>query len=709
MATLQKIRNRAGLLIGIIGFALLAFIMGDLFTSGTTIFRKSQDKAFVVNGVVTSSEEYFKRVNEWEEFQKMVSGQSSLDERATTQIRELVYEQMVRESILDNQAKKLGLTVSKEEMNDLVKGENVSPLLQQLPFFVNPQTGQYDKNALMNFLTTVNKPESSLQPEEREIVGRYKSMWAFIENMIKYQRLQEKYDALLASAVGVNNVEAKTAFEVSQKNADMTYAMHNYFAIPDSSVNVSEADVKKFYDAHKNDFKLPVPTAKITYFAREIVPSDQDFADVEKQANEALAKLRVATNPAPVVADYSNVPYQDVNISAKSLTPEQLQFASTANINDVTGPVRSGDAFQIYKLMGKTVAPDSVKMRVIMIPTPAGKDSLVNRFVDSVYNVIKGGKEFAVVATELNPQSNGGDAGWLREMDLAQLGKDFVREVFNAPIGELKQVPVTGQVALIKVEERTAPVTKYNLAMINMPVLVSEKTSNNVDNELNQFITQKEVSEKFNDLANQKGYALVPNFSVSANEHTLGQIPSSRQIINWALNTKKMGTVKKFDLTNMRVVAKVEEVIPAGIAPMSEVEPMIKTVLIRDKKAEKIIADLKAKKLSSMEQYAAAMNSKVDTVKFVNFTTQNISGLGFEPVLNAYSAYAPANKVMGPVKGNMGVFVVNVVNRTEGNAPYNAKMQKEQMNGSNMYRMQMQSIEVLKDKLKVKDNRYRFF
>lgn len=110
-----------------------------------------------------------------------------------------------------------------------------------------------------------------------------------------------------------------------------------------------------------------------------------------------------------------------------------------------------------------------------------------------------------------------------------------------------------------------------------------------------------------------------------------------------------------------------------------------------------------------MEQYATAMNSKVDTVKFVNFTTQNISGLGFEPVLNAYSAYAPVNKVMGPVKGNMGVFVVNVVNRTEGNAPYNAKMQKEQMNGSKMYRMQMQSLEVLKDKLKVKDNRYRFF
>ena len=709
MATLQKIRNRAGLLIGIIGFALLAFILGDLFNSGTTIFRKSQDKAFVINGEVISSEDYFNRVNEWEEFQKMVSGQNSLDENATSQIRELVYQQMVRERVLDNQAKKLGLTVSKEEMNDLVKGQNVSPLLQQLPFFVNPQTGMYDKTALMNFLSTVNKPESSVKPEEREIIAKYKSMWNFIENMIKYQRLEEKYGTLLSSAVGVNDVEAKNEFAVSQKNADMTYVVQNYMSIPDSVVKVSDGEIKKFYDAHREDFKMPVPMAKISYFVKEIIPSDQDFSDVEKQANEAAAKLKTTANPSPIIADYSNIPYQDVNISSKALSPEQLSFASSANINDVAGPVRSGDSFQIYKLMGKTVAPDSVKMRIIMIPSAVGKDSLVNKFVDSVFTVIKGGKAFEQVALELNPQSRGGDAGWLREIDIAQMGKNFVREAFSAPVGELRKVTTPGQVVLMKVEERTAPVTKYNLAIVNMPVLVSEKTSNNVDNELNQFVTEKAVEDKFSELASKKGYSLIPNFSVTANDQNLAQIPNSRQVIHWALNSKKMGAVKKFDLSNTRIIAKVENVVPAGYAPLSEVTPAIKSLLARDKKAEKIIADLKSKNINSLAQYASAMNSKVDTVKFVNFATQNISGLGYEPVLNAYSAFAPVNKLMGPVKGNSGVYVVNVTNRAQGNLPYNAKIQKEQMSSNNVYRMQMQSIEILKDKLKVKDNRFRFF
>lgn len=127
------------------------------------------------------------------------------------------------------------------------------------------------------------------------------------------------------------------------------------------------------------------------------------------------------------------------------------------------------------------------------------------------------------------------------------------------------------------------------------------------------------------------------------------------------------------------------------------------------KKAEKIISDLKAKNFTSLDEYATAMNSTTDTVRFVNFTTRNITGLGIEPVFNAVSASAPLNKVVGPLKGNMGVYVTQVVNRTEGSESYDAETQKMSMSNDNAYRLQMQSIEVLKDKLGVEDNRFRFF
>ncbi|HON19644.1 MAG TPA: SurA N-terminal domain-containing protein, partial [Salinivirgaceae bacterium] len=668
MATLQKIRNKAGFLIAVIGIALLAFILGDLLTSGSTLFRKSQDKVFEVNGKVISTEEYFTRVTEWENFQKMMSGESSLDENASLQIKELVYQQMVRECILDNQAKKLGLTVSKEEINDLVHGENISPLLQQLPLFVDPKTGIYDREALTNFFTAINTPTASLQPEEKALVQQYKSMWLFIENLIKYQRLEEKYRTLLASAVMVNDMEAKTSFDLSQQNADLTYVVQNYYTIPDTLVTVEDSEIRAFYVKHKKNFKLNTPIAKITYFIREIAPSDEDFAEVEAQAMEAAKKLAESTNPSAVVADYSETPYHDVYLAANVLTESQRSFVSSATIGDMYGPVREGNSYQIYKLIDKIVAPDSVRLRMIVVPTAGAgeQDSLVRHFVDSVFTVIKGGKPFAQVANELNPQSNGGDAGWVREIDIASVGNDFVQTVFSMQVGEVRKISVPGQSIIVQVEEKTKPVTKYKLAVINMPVVVSERTSNNVDNELNQFLSLPDVGKKFTELAKQKGYAVVPNYTISSTDFSIAQMPGSRQVIQWAFNEKEKGAVKKFDLTNLRIVARLDNVIPAGTAPLSEVVTVIRSQLVREKKAEKIITELKSKNLSSLADYAKEMNTRPDTVRFVNFNTRNIAGLGFEPVLNAYSAFAPLHKLMGPAKGNMGVFVVNVDNRTQG-------------------------------------------
>ncbi|MDD5619919.1 MAG: SurA N-terminal domain-containing protein, partial [Proteiniphilum sp.] len=249
MATLQKIRDKGTLLVIVIGVALLAFVLGDLLTSGTTLFGRAQDKAFVVNGKVISTKEYADKITQFEEFQKMVSGQSSLDENTSAQIREAVYQQMVRQQLVAEQTDKLGLHVSKEELNDLVHGASISPVLQQLPFFVDPQTGMFSRTALVDFLNTINMP--SPNPEEQAIVNQYKSLWLFIEDMVRTQRLEEKYISLLSSAVVANDVEAKNSFDLSQQNAEMTYAVQNYFTLPDSSVTVTDQEIKAYYNKHK--------------------------------------------------------------------------------------------------------------------------------------------------------------------------------------------------------------------------------------------------------------------------------------------------------------------------------------------------------------------------------------------------------------------------------------------------------------------------
>ncbi|SFS33442.1 peptidyl-prolyl cis-trans isomerase D [Porphyromonadaceae bacterium NLAE-zl-C104] len=709
MATLQKIRDKGTLLVIVIGLALLAFVLGDLLTSGTTLFGRAQDKAFVVNREVISTQQYADKITQFEEFQKMVSGQSSLDENVSSQIREAVYQQMVRDRLLGHQTAKLGLTVTKEELNDLVHGQSISPVLQQLPFFLDPQTGMFDRRALIEFINTVNIP--SPNPQEQALVNQYKSLWLFIEEMVRTQRLEEKYISLLSNAVIVNDVEAKTAFEHSQRNADIEYAMKSYFTVPDSVVNVTDEEVKAFYNKHKSSFRMEAPLVKLSYFTKGITPSEEDYAEVEAESHKAFEELDNTANPAAIVADYSQTPYRDVFVSEHMLTPTQVEFVRAAAINEMYGPKREGDSFHIYKLIDKTVAPDSVHLRMMAIPDASmvGQDSVITHFVDSIYGAISGGTSFAEVANSLNPNSNGGDMGWAREIDLAGFSTELVKTAFNAPVGQPVKLSIPGQQLILQVEERTRPVNKYKLAIVDMPVLPSEKTSNNIDNELNQFVSTPGVEQKFNELASEKGYMVMPGITVSANDFTLAQIPGSRQVISWAANEKKAGAVKKFDLTNLRIIARVERVIPSGTTPLSEVSSGIRSQLVNEKKAEKIISDLKSQNLSSIDAYATAMNTNTDTVRFVNFNTQNITGLGFEPALNAVSAFAPLNKVVGPMKGNMGVYVATVVNRTEGTDEYDADEQKNRILNNNAYRLQMQSVEVLKDKLGVEDNRFRFF
>ena len=709
MATLQKIRDKGTLLVVVIGVALLAFVLGDLLTSGTTLFGRAQDKAFVVNGEVVSTKEYADKITEFEEFQKMVSGQTSLDENITSQIRDAVYQQMVRQRLLNNQTKKLGLNVTKEELNDLVQGTSISPVLQQLPFFVDPQTGVFSRDALIEFINIINTPNPN--PQEQAMVEQYKSLWLFIEDMVKTQRLEEKYISLLSNAVIINDLEAKTAFDLTQKNADIEYAMQSYFTLPDSAVTVTDKEIKAYYDKHKESYRLEAPMVKISYFTKEVAPSDEDFAEVEAASRTAYSELAKATNHATVVADYSQVPYRDAYVSEFMLSPDQIEFVRAASINEMAGPTREGDSFQIIKLLDKTTAPDSVRLRLMSVPDASmvGSDSIVTNFVDSIYGLLQEGASFAELANTLNPNANGGDVGWAREIDLVTFGSEMIDVAFNAPLGQPVKLSVPGQQLILQVEERTRPVNKYKVAIIDMPVLASDKTSNNIDNELNQFVATPDVGDKFSELATEKGYMVMPNTTVSANDFTLGQIPGSRQIITWAANEKKTGSVKKFDLTNLRVIARVDEVIPSGTTPLSEVASGIRTELTNDKKAEMIITGLEAQNLTSIDDYAAAMNAASDTVRFVNFNTRNITGLGFEPVLNAVSAYAPLNTVVGPMKGNMGVLVTRVTNRTEGAESYDAEAQKNNMLNENAYRLQMQSVEVLKEKMGVEDNRYRFF
>ena len=690
----------------VVGVALVAFVLGDLLMSGTTFMERGQDRAFVVDGEVITTREYADRIAAMEDFQRMLSGQM-LDENISAQIREQVYQQMVRERLIGNQAARLGLTVSRAELNDLVHGEVISPILHQLPFFLDPQTGFLNRGALMDFLSLLNSPD---------ITQGELAIWMLIENMIVSQRLEEKYFSLLANAVMINDVEVREHFAHSQNNADIAFVMQNFFSIPDSEVEVTDREIREFYNRHRDNFRLETPLVRISYFVHNIMPSEDDFAAVEAEAVRAAEELATTDNVSMVVADFSETPFREIFVNENLLTPAQVEFVRAASIGDIEGPVREGDLFQIFKLVDRITAPDSVHLRMMGIPMMGfGQDSIVLNFVDSIYTEIRGGRPFVDVANSLNPQANGGDIGWVTEIMLnwEGFGADVIRTVFSEPAGQLLRLSTPGQELIVQIEDRTRPITKHKLALINMPVIPSERTTNNIDNELNQFVSHPDVGTRFNELAIERGYMIMPNMTVAANDFGLGagmmRIPGSRQVITWAANERRMGSVRRFDLPNMRIVAQVNEIIPAGYTPLSEVQSAIRMRLTNERKAEHMIAQLNAQNLTSLDAFADAMNSQVDTVRFVNFNTRNISGVGNEPVLNAVSAFAPLHTIQGPMGGNMGVYVAKVIERTEGVAEFDLEAHRNIMFGENIQRLQMQTIDVLRNKLGVRDYRFRFW
>lgn len=708
MAALQKIRSKSSLLIGVIALGLLAFVLP--WSEISSFINKSKDKAFTVDGEVVTTKQYADRIAQWEHFQKIMSGQNSLDENATLQIREMVYQQMVKEIILDKQAAQLGLNVTKEELNDMVTGPNVAPILHQIPFFVNPQTGQFERAALNQFIQTISQDETNLPENQRAEIQARREIWTFIQNMMKYQRLEEKYSAIVAGIVIPTATEAKSAFDDSKTQASISYVVQKYTSIADSLVakEVTDKDIKALYDQRKNNFKLESELRKISYFVKDVVPSDEDYAAVEKEINAIHDKFVATDNPGLLVNEYSNNQYVDAFISVNTLPADMKEFAQTATIGQVNGPERNEQSYIMYKLVDRTSAADSVKLQ--MIPLPQGLDQATATHIsDSLLNVIKGGKDFSALANELMPGSNGGNIGWATEMALASAGGDLIKKCFGAAKGDVFNVSINGQTQIVRVEDKTNPVAKVKIALIQMPVIVSDKTQNSVDNELNQFVAENGNVQNFDNAALTKGYNIISNAVVSPSDMLLGQVAGSRQVISWAFNNK-VGSVKKFDnLTNKRIIAVVKNEISGDYMPVSEVSAMLKAELINDKKAEKIIADLKSKNLTSLDGYAQAIAGRVDTVNFVTFQTNNISGVGYEPLLNVYAKHGQVNKLEAPKKGKSGVYVIDVTSKTENTATFDPAQSKQMIRQSNMYQLMSQAMLVLKEKMNVKDNRVAFW
>ncbi len=714
MATLQKIRSKGPLLVIVIGLALFAFIAGDAWK---ILEPHQKNDVGEVNGEALSVQDYQKLVDEYTEVIKFSSGVASLSDDQLTQIKDEVWRSYVNNKLIENEAKKLGLTVSKAEIQAMID-EGTNPVLQQTPF-KNQQTGQFDKDILKKFLVDYSKMDKTKMPAQ--YVEYYESMfkfWSFVEKNLTQSRLAEKYQSLISHSLLSNPIEAKAAFEARVNSTDYLVAAIPYTSIPDASITVSDSELKTLYDKKKEQFKQYVESRNIKYIDVQVLPSKTDKDEVEKEVKGYTAQL------AKTTGDYSNfmhtvessVPFVDLFCTKTAYPTDIAARIDSVAIGQLYGPYynQADNTFNSFKLLEKQTAADSIQFRQIQISAQTPEQT--KALADSVYKVIKAGGDFAEVAKKYAPNGNA-QSQWITSQayEKATLDADNVKlfsTLFNLGVNEVANITLPQGSIIMQVLDKKAMKEKYKVAVIKKQINFSKETYNKIYNEFSQFAAANTTIEKMSANAEAKGYKLLERNDLYSAEHVIGGVKGTREAMKWLFSAKAGDVSQMYECgegDHLMVIGLVS-IVKEGYRPLDLVKDQLKAEIIKDKKAEKIIAQIKVRHLTNFEQCRTIPNVVTDSVKHVTFSASAYVSTvrSSEPVLSAYASIAPLNKLSGPVKGNAAVFVFQPYNKEKLKEVYDQKAEEQKIQSMTMQTVS-RFVNDLYIKAKVKDSRYLFF
>lgn len=693
MAALEKIRSKFGLAVSIlIALALLSFIIdpGTLQTAINSMSTKYD--VGKIDGKRISYTDFQENVEKFTSINEIISGSSSQNEQTQKNIRNAAWQDMMDKYLFIKNAKAAGIKVGEDEMLSLVSSSNPSAILVQNPIFMD-ESGNYSEEVLRQFLSMV----------ETDQTGRYRQYWDYLQNTIYTQQFYQKYGALFNASNYTNALQMSHAMASGNTTADVDFCVEYFPMYHDSSVVVTNDEVRRYYKAHKEFFKQQKDSRDMEYVVFEVVPSSDDINNTSLEMSNLYDEFVSTDNMKSFLAKNSDSPLSNYWYKSGELrTINEEIDAQIFGGKDLTQVVKSGDDFFAARTMATKMLPDSVYVKHILLQ---GVNAATK--ADSLVNVLKKGENFSNLASmyslDTASAADGelGSIGWMTQTYMIP----GMESVIEAKVGTPFVLKTTYGTHVVLVTKTSKPMLKKQVAVFKKSALASKETYNKYYAQASRFaaITNGSYDGYKRAVDSLKVYS--HNLTITEATSSFGSIDQAKTVTRWVFDNKigKASSILTVN-TNYFFIAAVKGEHKAGYVPVEEATGVISNRLYTQKLQQRTMADVKEKikGAKTMEEVSERLGVEVEHSEAVSLASNTL-----DPAMLGAAVTINDGVVFGPVKGAMGVYVFQTSNRQLGSfyTEDDARLREQQ---KTQYMGQF-ILSVMAENAGVEDNRERFY